>query len=156
MVFHKVLTALDEEDLKQIEETGVFVIPDDVDEIGDGVFCNLPRSITIVIPKNVKKIGAFAFDNTVEAIKFLGPVELHPDALGALEGCYPIILDDKLYKNEEFVESLNELELDKNCELDIYSDSKYTKMKEAEKKRIKEQEEWQKEHDAFWADEREM
>ena len=25
MVFHKVLTALDEEDLKQIEETGVFV-----------------------------------------------------------------------------------------------------------------------------------
>jgi len=95
-----ILTELDDEDLKQIEKTGTFIIPEGIDELGDGLFgCTHLKSI--VIPASVDYIGDLAFSDCLdlEEITFKGNPKIGENAF---ENCKVklIITSNKTSKQE--------------------------------------------------------
>lgn len=103
MKIKKVLAELDENDLKQIEETGTFVIPDGIDEIEDVVFMlagTRTKLREIVVPESVQYIGDLAFCGCeIEELTFKGNPQMAETAFKDCE-VNLIITNPKISKKE--------------------------------------------------------
>lgn len=130
----KVLTDLDAKDTESLRIKGTVVIPEEIDEIGEGAFGHCLNLREIVIPKNISRIDKFAFYNchNLKTIKFCSAPNIDEKAFYLCSSVEKIILSKDVVskfeytprKIEKFTEYLKEI-INQNATFEI-EDEKYT------------------------------
>ena len=127
----KVLAELHAEDTAHLRKNGTIAIPEEIDEIGNGVFGHCLNLREITIPKNIKRIDRFAFYNchNLKTITFCSVPDIDEKAFHLCSGVEKIVFSQDVLvtleytpkKVQQFIEYLKEI-INRNTKIEIQDD----------------------------------